>query len=450
MSLLTDLSLHSRSIACALCSSLRSPAFAGRPTPSRTTSPTRLLEAAPARASRTCASRTRTSQTSPTQTASPAVPVAERTSAVDVHDPREADGEEPISAESIALRHFSLSTALMRTFVTDFIDCMSTRHSSKEIKGRKTWRWPWWPALIVLCGYFCFDAAWFFAALVSLVCLTRVWCGKRRACACAPGGLCTGASARFPSIFILIIERCHLAAARAFDWVMTSVWHERMTRQEALQLARLRSADAARAQHATCTEAAQRATQARRRKRQGRNEMEAAEGRRRWEAKQSQRLEAERVAPEEEEAAELTERRHAEAAEERNVMAEGLVLGPVQVKAEAAAVEKVAEVAELEATAATVEQLVNERRRLLQLLNEQQMVREQEQMAREQRAKEKLERDLCVICLDKPKTYMIVPCGHKCLCEACAESLERRRDQGGERACPLCRASMQRTFKVFE
>ena len=55
-----------------------------------------------------------------------------------------------------------------------------------------------------------------------------------------------------------------------------------------------------------------------------------------------------------------------------------------------------------------------------------------------------------LLALDKPKVYMIVPCGHKCLCEECAEALERRPGPRDKRACPLCRVPVQRMFKVFE
>jgi len=39
----------------------------------------------------------------------------------------------------------------------------------------------------------------------------------------------------------------------------------------------------------------------------------------------------------------------------------------------------------------------------------------------------------CVVCLDAPKAVVLVPCGHKCLCEACAERI-----LVGE-PCPVCR-----------
>jgi hypothetical protein len=35
------------------------------------------------------------------------------------------------------------------------------------------------------------------------------------------------------------------------------------------------------------------------------------------------------------------------------------------------------------------------------------------------------EEALCVMCLDAPKDHIITPCGHQCVCEACAEALKR-------------------------
>jgi hypothetical protein len=52
---------------------------------------------------------------------------------------------------------------------------------------------------------------------------------------------------------------------------------------------------------------------------------------------------------------------------------------------------------------------------------------------------------LCVLCLDAPKDHIIVPCGHQCVCGACAEKLKKARSA----LCPFCRAPINATFKVF-
>jgi len=42
----------------------------------------------------------------------------------------------------------------------------------------------------------------------------------------------------------------------------------------------------------------------------------------------------------------------------------------------------------------------------------------------------------CVICMDRPHSLIIVPCGHYCLCAVCVSILR----QGSEPRCPICRA----------
>jgi hypothetical protein len=51
----------------------------------------------------------------------------------------------------------------------------------------------------------------------------------------------------------------------------------------------------------------------------------------------------------------------------------------------------------------------------------------------------------CVVCFDAPKDHLIVPCGHMCVCEACAEQLTKTRTP----MCPVCRGPIRETMKVF-
>jgi hypothetical protein len=55
------------------------------------------------------------------------------------------------------------------------------------------------------------------------------------------------------------------------------------------------------------------------------------------------------------------------------------------------------------------------------------------------------EETMCVVCFDAPKEYIIVPCGHMCVCEACAERLTKTRTP----MCPVCRGPIRETMKVF-
>ena len=55
------------------------------------------------------------------------------------------------------------------------------------------------------------------------------------------------------------------------------------------------------------------------------------------------------------------------------------------------------------------------------------------------------EETMCVVCFDAPKDHLIVPCGHQCVCAGCAEQLTNTRTP----TCPVCRAPIQQTVKVF-
>ena len=47
---------------------------------------------------------------------------------------------------------------------------------------------------------------------------------------------------------------------------------------------------------------------------------------------------------------------------------------------------------------------------------------------------------LCVVCLEKAKCVLLLPCSHVCVCETCALAVH---------ACPLCREAVVKTHKVF-
>lgn len=49
-------------------------------------------------------------------------------------------------------------------------------------------------------------------------------------------------------------------------------------------------------------------------------------------------------------------------------------------------------------------------------------------------------KDICVICLDEPKSAVIVDCGHLATCVHCAEKITR---------CPICRTVKTKYIKVF-
>ena len=51
---------------------------------------------------------------------------------------------------------------------------------------------------------------------------------------------------------------------------------------------------------------------------------------------------------------------------------------------------------------------------------------------------------LCVVCMDMPRSHLFVPCGHRCVCAACAQVVLE-----GVGECPMCRTQATQAVKVF-
>uniref|UniRef100_A0A7S3BQJ8 RING-type domain-containing protein n=1 Tax=Haptolina ericina TaxID=156174 RepID=A0A7S3BQJ8_9EUKA len=56
--------------------------------------------------------------------------------------------------------------------------------------------------------------------------------------------------------------------------------------------------------------------------------------------------------------------------------------------------------------------------------------------------------DLCVVCLEEPRTHAFVSCMHKCVCGSCVEDMTAWVD-GGAMHCPLCREVSPNVSMVF-
>ncbi len=69
-------------------------------------------------------------------------------------------------------------------------------------------------------------------------------------------------------------------------------------------------------------------------------------------------------------------------------------------------------------------------------LNSQQAV-----LIRDQIGNQKEQR-LCVICQEKEKSVVLIPCRHLCLCADCANHEQLK-------LCPLCRRQIESKFVVF-
>ena len=53
----------------------------------------------------------------------------------------------------------------------------------------------------------------------------------------------------------------------------------------------------------------------------------------------------------------------------------------------------------------------------------------------------------CVVCLDERKSHVCMPCGHVCMCGACAESVVKSRGKDG--TCPMCHKKVDDCIRVF-
>lgn len=51
--------------------------------------------------------------------------------------------------------------------------------------------------------------------------------------------------------------------------------------------------------------------------------------------------------------------------------------------------------------------------------------------------------NMCCVCLVEPKTVMLIPCNHVCLCVNCSKTMEVMKK------CPICRSTYNRTMKLF-
>ena len=65
--------------------------------------------------------------------------------------------------------------------------------------------------------------------------------------------------------------------------------------------------------------------------------------------------------------------------------------------------------------------------------------------------------ELCVVCMESPKIYAIIPCGHRCLCSACAKNFKQQKPPAQKRKksttralCPMCRGRADTIIQIFD
>ena len=56
-----------------------------------------------------------------------------------------------------------------------------------------------------------------------------------------------------------------------------------------------------------------------------------------------------------------------------------------------------------------------------------------------------LEEPECVVCMDKERSHIFVPCGHRCVCEECSAMVMR----AAQPRCPYCRAPATSSIRTF-
>ena len=60
---------------------------------------------------------------------------------------------------------------------------------------------------------------------------------------------------------------------------------------------------------------------------------------------------------------------------------------------------------------------------------------------------DQINKDECIICMDKPKDSLFYPCGHKHVCFDCGR---RFLMQARHKVCPICRDRVQDVIRVYE
>ena len=53
-----------------------------------------------------------------------------------------------------------------------------------------------------------------------------------------------------------------------------------------------------------------------------------------------------------------------------------------------------------------------------------------------------MESQLCIICCDLPKSVLLMPCKHLCMCEVCGNNEQLR-------VCPVCRTAIAGRIIVY-
>ena len=94
---------------------------------------------------------------------------------------------------------------------------------------------------------------------------------------------------------------------------------------------------------------------------------------------------------------------------------------------------------------------VLEQQLLQQLLQQQQKGQESLQLIQEleQQEQERINNNMCSICLEHPRTQVCFPCGHTCTCQSCSLKLIELTRNNNLAECPICRGDVQQFMELF-
>ncbi len=103
--------------------------------------------------------------------------------------------------------------------------------------------------------------------------------------------------------------------------------------------------------------------------------------------------------------------------------------------------ERVTRETEEKNTRETREQIEKEAREKVEKEYKEKYEREAKERAENEETNQRGNDELqCCICLDEPKTIVLMPCKHMCMCEACAFVVD---------ICPMCRKKIKNRISVF-
>jgi hypothetical protein len=84
------------------------------------------------------------------------------------------------------------------------------------------------------------------------------------------------------------------------------------------------------------------------------------------------------------------------------------------------------------------------RRKIEQCNNDMKLIHEENSLLKHRLGMcAKQDEQLCVICMERPSDYAVIPCGHKCVCREDTDLIRQTNE------CPVCRTTVQGCFLIW-